>query len=134
MPDAELAASLVPRHKHDVARAERAAAAGYPAVAPILGELLQWIRDYNWPVAKVLAPALASVGLPLLPHLRSVFDGHDLVWQRWCLECIVADSRLLAESLAPELRRLASSSTSAERAEDLAEISLGILDQHGLGR
>src|SRR5688500_18615540 len=48
--------SLVPRNKHDRKRAAAAIAAGYPAVAPVLPEMLEWLQDMNWPVAQDLAP------------------------------------------------------------------------------
>src|SRR4051794_23281462 len=59
---------LIPQNKFDLKRAQAAVEVGYPAVAPILPELLEWLQDYNWPVAHILAPFLASIGEPLVPH------------------------------------------------------------------
>ena len=61
--------SLIPKSKSDLETANRAVAAGYPAVKPVLGELVEWLKDYNWPVAHVLAPFLAKIGIPLVPHI-----------------------------------------------------------------
>ena len=32
-------------------------------------DLLEWDKDYNWPVAHSLMPFPASIGQPLAPHL-----------------------------------------------------------------
>ena len=42
--------ALIPRNKHDLRRARVLVALGYPAVAPVLPELLEWLQDLNWPV------------------------------------------------------------------------------------
>lgn len=71
---------LVPTHKKDLERAEAAVKAGYPAVEPILGRLIEWLQDCNWPVAHVLAPFLESVGAPLVPHIWRVLRTNDDIW------------------------------------------------------
>jgi integrase len=45
-----------------VAAAERAVALGWPGVQPVISELLEWIQDYNWPVARTLAPFSRASG------------------------------------------------------------------------
>jgi hypothetical protein len=75
---------LVPTHKADLERAEAAVRAGYPVVAPVLGRLIEWLQDCNWPVAHVLTPFLQSIGTPLVPHSRHVWTrfGGDLARAR----------------------------------------------------
>jgi hypothetical protein len=52
-------------------------AGGYPAVAPVLPELL------TWPVARELAPSLASIGAPLLAEVRRIVPARDDIWKYW---------------------------------------------------
>jgi len=103
--------ALVPRGKWDLARAEEAVAAGYPAVDPILPELLEWLQDYNWPVAHVLVPFLASIGIPLVPHVRHVLDTDDEIWKYWVVSIIMGESNEVAAAFRDELERLARSPT-----------------------
>ncbi|MCC6131085.1 MAG: DUF5071 domain-containing protein [Acidobacteria bacterium] len=105
---------LLPRDKFDIASAERAVSAGYPAVAPILGELLIWLQDCNWPVAFVLAPFLATIGSPLVPHVRAILRSDDDVWKYWVLERIVAANDEVCAGLRPELKRIVQSPTPGE--------------------
>ena len=77
--------SILPTNKYDVERARAIVDRGYPTVAPMLSDLLEWMRDYNWPVAQVLAPFLASIGEPLIPYVRTVLDTDDEMWKYWIL-------------------------------------------------
>jgi hypothetical protein len=112
---------LVPRHKR-VDRARAAVEAGYPAVATILGELIEWLQDYNWPVAHVLEPFLRTIGEPLVPHIWHVLRSDDELWKYWVISLLitaarVGSSRISARARAPLLRAdRARASRSARRA------------------
>lgn len=123
---------FVPKDKHDTATAQAAAQAGYPAVAPVLPELVAWLQDYNWPVAQVLAPFLATISIALLPQVQAVLVSDDLIWKRWVLSHVVSESKELAQAVRAELLRLAHAATPSEREEDLEEIALGIVKQFAL--
>jgi hypothetical protein len=115
--------TLVPRDKFDVARAEAAVAAGYPAVTPVLPALLDWLRDMNWPVARVLGPFLASIGAPLAGNLREILDGTDLSWKYWVIREVIAQSPELQGIFRSDLARLATNPSRAEQSEDLGEVA-----------
>lgn len=124
--------ALVPRGKSDTATARAAVAAGYPAVAPILGQLLEWLKDPNWPVAHELAPFLASIGAPLATHLRVVLASDDQIWRRSVIVDVIGASRPLVMVFKDELISLARSPSEAERQEDVheaAEIALRRLQE-----
>jgi hypothetical protein len=113
---------LLPRHKSDLERARAITTLGYPAVAPVLPELLEWLQDGNWPVARALVRLLTSVGEPLLPLVREVFSSADGAWKYWCIELFVrALPRPVAGHLRPELQRLAHHPTAADRVEEVDE-------------
>jgi hypothetical protein len=118
--------ALLPRDKSDLARANEVVARGYPAVAPILPELIEWLQDYNWPVAKILAPFLASIGSPLLPEIRRVLGTKDYVWQYWVLTCLVKTAEM-ASALRDELKRLAERPAPEEAAEELHLVARELL-------
>lgn len=113
---------LIPRDKFDLARAQAAVTAGYPAVAPILERLMEWMQDYNWPVARVLEPLLRSVGAPIVPHIDRVLQSDDLVWKYWIIQSLVPSiPREAAVPLRAELSRLQHEHSDAERDELLHE-------------
>lgn len=110
---------LVPESKDETDKAKKLVTLGYPAVAPVLGEILEWVEDANWPVAQIFLPFLARIGAPLVPHVRYVLQSQDEQWKRVVLDHIVGQSGDLAHGLSVDLLRLIDTPTDAERAEDL---------------
>ena len=125
---------LVPRHKADMERAPAAVDAGYPAVAPVLHQLMEWLQDYNWPVAHVLAPFLASIGAPLAPHVRYALDSKDDTWKYWTVSVILGQSRELAEMFRADIERLAWTPTQEEAHEEVNEVAQEVLQGYGWER
>ena len=68
---------LLPVNKDDVAAIETITAHGYPAVQPILLDLLKWIRNESWPVAKPACEFLVTIGRRLAPQVREVLGSRD---------------------------------------------------------
>lgn len=120
---------VVPRDKFDLAAAGAAANAGWPALEPVAGQLLEWVQDPNWPVARVLAPVLASVGAPLAPYVRQVLAGEDGAWKYHLIETVVIQSPELSAVLLPELERIAFHPSPSESAEAVATVALAALEQ-----
>ena len=50
----------LPKDKFDVETAKELRELSLDELEPVLGELLEWLQDYNWPVAKVVGPLLAG--------------------------------------------------------------------------
>jgi hypothetical protein len=68
---------LLPVNKDDVAAIEAITAHGYPAVQPILLDLLKWIRQESWPVAKPAREFLVTIGPRLAPQVRETLGSRD---------------------------------------------------------
>lgn len=98
---------LLPKGKGDTDTAWKVLERDPADLEPILPMLLTWMQDLNWPVARVLSPYLAKVGLPLVPHLRRVLKGEDVMWQYWIIvELLDVPDMLMARKLSPEISRL----------------------------
>lgn len=122
---------FVPRDKHDHESANRAIAAGYPAVEPVLGHLLECIQDMNDPVARTLAPFLVSIGRPLIPHIKKVFETDDHIWKYWIIQEIFLESPEVAAEFRDELQRIAHTPTESEITEEIPETALDVLKHYG---
>ena len=119
--------SQLPKHKSDLEAAQKMIDLGWPAVEPVIGELLEWLQDYNWPIAKSLAPFLSSIGEPLVPYLRTILDTTDHDWKYWILELLVKKSREIANQVRDQLERLVSAPTPNEAAAELNLIAQDII-------
>ncbi|HSB14440.1 MAG TPA: DUF5071 domain-containing protein [Bryobacteraceae bacterium] len=81
---------LLPSNKEDVTAIEAIAAHGYPAVDPILLDLLKWIRVEWWPVSKPACQFLVSIGPRLAPQVSEVLGSRDDLWKAVVLREIVS--------------------------------------------
>jgi len=122
--------TLVPATKFETEKAQRLVALGYPAVGPVLDEIMEWVEDGNWPVAKVFSPFLATVGAPLAPQVRHVLESQDEQWKYFVLRSIVGESASLAHALAVDLQRLMHNPSDAERAEGLHTLASELFQKH----
>ena len=120
---------LIPQNKYDLAQVKSVIEMGYPKVAPILPQLLEWLQDMNWPVARPLASFLTTIGEPLIPHVVNILRTDDHIWKYWVLSSVVSESSVMAKALSQELERLANTPTKEECEEDLPEIAKDILEK-----
>jgi hypothetical protein len=110
----------LPTHKADVVAAEQLVAAGMPTVEPVLGSLLEWFQDFNWPVARALAPLFEGMGPEVVPHIQRVLGSDDEVWKYWLVTVILPRLSPAAQlALRPELERIAQHPTDGERREEV---------------
>ena len=120
IPGSDDLRALLPKSKFDVENARAIVACGYPAVTPVLRELITWLQDINWPVAGVIAPFLAGLGPPIVAEVRYVLGTDDSIWKYWVLTNVVAmASTEVVEALREELTRLATDPTSDEAVEEV---------------
>src|SRR5690348_3920348 len=100
--------SLIPRHKLDTERAEQLVARGFPAVAPVLRDILCWIVTPNDMVALVFGPFVRDLEADAVPaiveHLGDAFgEGKYGV-----LSLVVHQmAHATVQKLVPALERLA---------------------------
>jgi hypothetical protein len=120
--------NLLPRSKGDLANARAIVALGYPAVAPVLPDLLEWLQDCNWPVSHPIGDFLASIPEPMAPLIWNVLRGDDHIWKYWCIVRLISVMpTAIADQFRPELTRLAQQPTPGERAEELNQAAADAL-------
>lgn len=120
---------LLPKHKHDLAAAESLVALGWRAVEPVAEEVLTWLQDINWPVARVFAPFLAQVGADLAPYVSPILRSDDDIWKYYLIQAVVARSAPLARAVEVELRRMSQQPTASEHKEEVDQVASEALEQ-----
>ena len=96
---------LMPRDGQDVAGASRIVALGFPAIAPVLPDLVKWLRVADAPVADAFAEFLADLGGPAAEaiawhglHPDNCWARHRILWRilpRWSDEALRAVAFML---------------------------------------
>ncbi|WP_246707290.1 DUF5071 domain-containing protein [Mesorhizobium sp. NZP2077] len=113
---------LIPRDKHDLDAVTAIREAGYPAIAPILDGLMKWTADGNWPVARSLAPFLATLGRPIIDPVLRVLRGNDPTFKYFCLVTIVSTLPIdTLKALEIDLEGLAVNPSRLDKAEGVHE-------------
>ena len=79
----------IPKDKYDLAVIDRAVEAGFPQINPILPDLLEWIKDENWPVALPTATLLSGAGPEIVPFVKSILNADDGMWKYWTIDLVV---------------------------------------------
>ena len=121
-------AALVPVTKFETEKAAALVHLGFPAVEPVMPQILEWLQDLNWPVGRVFQPFLASIGQPLAPYIRTILAGQDDGWKYSLLRVVVDQSPELARTLRPELERVARSPSAGESKEEVNLVAIEILE------
>jgi hypothetical protein len=122
--------SLIPKDKHDLECVDRVSQLGYPAIAPILPQLLEWVQDINWPVAYPLSRLLASIGEPLIPPLLEVLHSEDGIWKYNCIEFVIKPMRMdVKRKLAAELELIAKMPSKTDILEEVHLVAQEAIDE-----
>lgn len=120
----------LPEDKFDLDAVAQLEAAGFPAIAPLLDDLIAWVADGNWPVAQPVADLLVSTGAGAIPALRQVLQGGDAIHQYFAL-LLVADRLPLdiVTALRGDLKQLVTSPSLDQIREGVLELANGILQK-----
>ena len=119
--------NLMPKDKSDNSNIEELKEIDVDEAEPILGELLEWIQDINWPIAQELMKILPRFHTKLIPHIKSVFESDDDIWKCYAL-CLLTD--FPADSvklLYPEIIRMANYPTEGELEEGVNEYAIKVI-------
>jgi Domain of unknown function (DUF5071) len=121
--------ALMPVKKLDTEKAEAIVALGFPMVEPVLDEILVWMQDIYWPVARIFQPFLANIGTPLTPHIQAILKTDDDVWKYWVVQEIIGKSVELTKVFNTELQRIVTKPTAGEHKEEVDLVAKEILDR-----
>jgi hypothetical protein len=111
--------ALLPTTKHETDKASALVQLGWPAVAPVVPQILEWLQDSNWPVSQVFQPFLVSIGPSIARQVSAVLSRQDGNWKYNLLSTVVSQSPGLARALRPQLERLAEHPSADEVAEQV---------------
>lgn len=125
----------LPAHKCDLVAAEKIVTMGMPAIEPILGGILEWFQDYNWPVAKVLERVFYGMGVEVVPHIKRVFESDDDVWKYWIIVSVLPKLSTEAQTaLREDVLRITEFPTKGEVEEEVVKEAIDYLKKIGTGK
>lgn len=115
---------LVPNNKYDISSIERLRQLTNDEITPILPELLKWLQDYNWPIAKEILPILAFHQAPLIPCILELLEPGqiDEIWKYNIIAYLIplfSDDNIT--SVLPSIKRIAKRPTEDETNEEVEQ-------------
>jgi hypothetical protein len=117
---------LIPKNKGDLSTAEKLKNYSYEDLKEIIPNLLEWLQDLNWPVAKSVSEYLESIHDKMTTELLTILKGNeDEVWKYWIITIFgpITESPIIKN----EIIRIAISPTKNERIEEVDEVAKEIV-------
>ena len=111
---------LVPKNIFDFSGMEELRKLSDEEIAPVIPDLLAWMKDMNWPVAKEMPDLLVPHQKVLIPHIIEILqpEQSECDWKTyiiWVLLPLLDEKYLLM--LKPSLERIVKNPTNGELAE-----------------
>lgn len=121
---------LLPKDKFDNCNIEKLKLLSDEEIKPICPRLLEWIQDYNWPVAKDILPVLALHQEIITPLIIDILtpEEQDDDWKYWIIVCLLpmfTDKKL--ETIIPFIKRIAENPTKWENISEVDEAAKELL-------
>jgi hypothetical protein len=124
--------SLVPKDKFDCSGIETLKSIDIKDAEPILYDLMVWMQDLNWPVAKELKKVLPRFHENLVPHTMAIFNSDDDIWKSWTLLLLKDFPSDTVRLLANDIKRIAENPTKGELMEEANEYASELIQQFNL--
>ncbi|WP_257219599.1 DUF5071 domain-containing protein [Paenibacillus sp. LK1] len=120
----------LPRDKHDYEAVRKLSELSNEELRDIIPELMEWLQDGNWPIARSVEDLLLRFGEELIPHIQNVFKTKDPQWEYFMLTGLIRrlPSRYLIV-LKVDLERILKNPTEDEMLEELDEVIIPLLNK-----
>ena len=76
---------LIPKNKFDNTVIKGLKKLSFEQFEPIIPDLLEWLQDMNWPVARHIADILKPFADRITPELIKILKTNDGMWKYWIL-------------------------------------------------
>ena len=114
----------IPTDKFDTEAIARARRVGFPTLAPLLPNLLTWLQDMNWPVARPVVELLRLAGPELASPIKSVLHSRDVIWiGNVIIETSDSWHQSVWNAVECDLRRMRDNPTRPETVESIDQIA-----------
>ncbi|GGH67316.1 hypothetical protein HNQ91_001681 [Filimonas zeae] len=117
---------LVPGHKDDQEVIEGLKKLSFEEMKPIVSDLLEWLQDINWPIARPVAEVLRPFADQLVPDIIKILRTNDGIWKLWVLVALGRNTQ--NHALLKEIERIAKYPTKDELEEGVHQEAMDILN------
>ena len=116
---------LIPKHKFDQETVEKLEKLSFEQLKPIIPELLEWLQDMNWPIARPVADILEPHIDKIVPEIIKIFKTDDGMWKYWVIIFVRNTTNPL---LLNEIERIAKFPSRDEIEDEVNFLAIAILN------
>ncbi|RFS22694.1 DUF5071 domain-containing protein [Chitinophaga silvatica] len=117
---------MIPKHKDDQKVIAELKKLSFEEIKPIVPDLLTWLQDINWPIARHIAEVLEPFSDKLVPDIVEILKTNDGIWKLWILVTLARKTK--DETLLKEIERIAKHPTKDEIEEEVNVEAAAILN------
>lgn len=117
---------LIPKHKFDEKVIHGLKNLSFEELKPIIPELLEWLQDMNWPIARPIANILEPFADRLTPDIIKILKTNDGMWKLWIL--VTLARKTTDPLLLIEIERIAKFPTRDEIEDEVDLEAIAILN------
>ena len=111
---------LLPKNKFDDSTLTELMSLSDNEIEPIITDLLEWLQDFNWPIATKIKSVVGKHYKLSEPYVLSILQGTDEIWKYWILRELMYEWQSCPGSdLLNEISRIAQHPTPDEIEEEL---------------
>jgi hypothetical protein len=118
---------IIPKNKFDVESVVNLNRFSVGEIREEIPFLLEWLQDFNWPVAKPIAVYFSLYVKDIDAEIANILKTNDEVWKYWILLLVEDSKSLPGQNTQKEVLRIGQYPTKGEIEEELHEIAARIL-------
>jgi len=117
--------NLLPKNKFDIETAEQLKNYSFEQIKPFVPELLTWLQDINYPVAKPVAEYLVSISENISDEIIKILKSDDEIWKYWVINVFgIWTDKKPVDEVFTEIKRISENPTENEIKEEVHDIAI----------
>ena len=122
--------TLLPKDKFDDSTMSELSQLTDEQIQPIILDLLEWLQDYNWPIAKKILPVLIEHQSVALPYISDILNGDDAMWKYWIMTLFLPELTEMNQSIfVSDVKKLAELKGVDEETKSIVEAAMDCLER-----
>jgi hypothetical protein len=117
---------LIPKDKHDQTAIPHLKKLSFEQLKPIVPDLLEWLQDMNWPVAKPIADILEPFVDEMTIEIVAILKSDDAMWKFWVMAVLLR--KTTNPLLLNEIKRIAQFPTTDEIENEVNTVANDVLN------
>lgn len=116
---------LVPKSKFDDTNINKLLQLSDEEIKIVIYDLLEWLQDYNWPIASEVLKILVKRENLVFPYISGILNGNNIMWKYWIIELLIPTfSKEHKMELKEDILKIINDTDNDEDTESLKEVAI----------